>query len=74
MPLNRYAVQHGVARESMCDAAPHAVEYMMRELVRHMSPNWSTVRMEIVGSDNFTDSWTIRLSGEGITRPGGDRG
>lgn len=66
MPTQRYGVGYGVTKEAMCAMAPVAVEEMMRRFVREVSPDWSTVRMEI--TDGPFGNWSIRLSGEGVER------
>lgn len=71
MPNERFQVQRGVGREAMCELIQYAVQDMMGEFVRNVSPDWSTVRMDIANQE-FTQCWVVRIYGEGIPRPGGD--
>lgn len=72
MPTQQFAVQYTIDRNVMCEAAPMAMEELTRELVRTVSPDWSTVRLEI--GAGFAHTWVVRLQGEGVPRPGGDHG
>lgn len=69
----RFAVQNHVIQDQMCNFAPTAVADLMRMFVEAVSPDWSTVQMEIVANRN-QHTWVMRLSGQGIARPGGERG
>lgn len=62
----RCGIHTAVTREGMCQAAPLAIESMVRELVRTVSPDWSTVRLEIRAG--MYQTWEIRLSGDGVRR------
>lgn len=71
MPNQRFSVQRGVGREMMCEFGPYAVHDLMEAFVRGVSPDWSTVRMDVAWQE-FTNSWVIRLYGEGIPHAGGE--
>lgn len=72
-PLSQYVVRNTVPAEQMCAFAPDVIREMMREFLRNVSPDWTTVHLDIA-QNQFLGNWEMTLDGRGLRRPGANRG